>query len=173
MTLPDWQPADTLSQPPEAALYDWLCEPGSLTSRLQALGSFRVELLRESALPARADEAAALGVAPGSPLWTREVLLHSNGTPCIFARSVMRPEQLTNSPLRLAELGSRSLGERLFGSPDVQRGPIQISRWPDEWLPDPWRGSACWARRSLFSATHLQLLVCEVFLPGWSAGQTA
>lgn len=167
MTLPDWQPASSHPAPPDARLLDWLSEPGSLTRRLQSLGSFRVQVLNETCTPARADEAAALGIEPQSLVWAREVLLHSNDQPCIFARSVIAPEQRDSQALQLGQLGNRSLGDRLFNTPGMQRGVIEISRWPPEWLPDRWRYTACWARRSLFSSTDVRLLVCEVFLPEW------
>lgn len=150
---------------------DWLCDQGSLTLRLTEAGSkdFRVELLAQSSQPARADEAQALGVPAGEPMWVREVLLHTGGSPRVFARSVAPLAAVDASAIDLQSLGSNSLGLLLFSNPDVSRGPLQISRYPAAWLPSPWRGQAtdCWARRSRFSDGQLQLLVCEVFLPGW------
>ena len=62
---------------------------------------------------------------------------------------------------------SSSLGELLFGTPNISRGTLEISLYPAAWLPTNLRQESCWARRSLFSDGKLHLLVCEVFLPGW------
>ncbi len=140
-----------------------------MTRRLTAAGNqdFRVELLNQGEQPARCDEAQALGVAAGTPVWTREVLLHTAGAPRVFARSVAPLEVLEDSGVDLANLGTRSLGELLFTDARIARGPIEASLYPSEWLPSPWRAEGLWARRSCFGAGHLQLLVCEVFLDGW------
>ena len=88
--LPDWYPAKRHPAPPDAPLFDWLCHEGSLTLRLTEAGDqdFRVELLKQAPEPAHDDEAAALGLSPGTLVWTREVLLHTAGAPRVYARSV-------------------------------------------------------------------------------------
>ena len=86
--LPDWYPADQHPAPPPEPLFDWLCHEGSLTQRLTEAGDrdFRVELLQQAPQPAREDEAQALGLATGAPVWTREVVLHTAGAPRVYAR---------------------------------------------------------------------------------------
>ena len=169
MRIPDWHPATSHPEPPPAVLLDWLCDQGSLTRRLTACGhdDFRVEVLNEQQQPARADEAAALGLSSGPPLWIREVLLHTAGAPRVFARTVADLQAFNAMGVHLENLGSRSLGELLFSDPRIQREPIEISRYPAAWLPAAHRAQQCWARRSRFRSERLQLLVCEVFLPGW------
>ena len=169
MRIPDWHPATSHPEPPPAVLLDWLCDQGSLTRRLTACGhdDFRVEVLNEQQQPARADEAAALGLSSGQPLWIREVLLHTAGAPRVFARTGADLQAFNAMGVHLENLGSRSLGELLFSDPRIQREPIEISRYPAAWLPAAHRAQQCWARRSRFRSERLQLLVCEVFLPGW------
>ncbi len=169
MCIPDWHLATSHPDQPAAVMLDWLCDQGSLTRRLMASGSddFRVEVLNEQQQPARADEAAALGLSSGQPLWVREVLLHTAGAPRVFARTVADLQAFNSLGVHLENLGSRSLGELLFSDPRIQREPIEISRYPAAWLPAAHRAEHCWARRSCFSSDRLQLLVCEVFLPGW------
>ena len=121
---------------------------------------------------AQADEAQALGLTAGAPVWTREVLLHTAGAPRVYARSVAPPSALGNAEVALDNLGTTSLGHLLFRNPQIQRGPIEISRYPAAWLPAAWRAEGLWARRSHFSDGALQLLVCEVFLQGWPAAGT-
>jgi len=169
MCIPDWQPASLHPQRPGGALLDWLVDEGSLTRRLIAAGrdDFRVEVLTQQQQPARADEAAALGLSAGHPLWIREVLLHTAGAPRVFARTVADLQAFRAAGVHLEDLGSRSLGELLFSDPRIRREPIEISPYPADWLPPSLRAEHCWARRSRFSSERLQLLVCEVFLPGW------
>lgn len=169
VSIPDWHPATTHPEPPTGALCDWLNGAGSLTQRLIAAGNddFRVEVLQQQQQPARADEATALGLPAGHQVWTREVLLHTAGAPRVFARTVADLQAFNAAGVHLENLGSRSLGELLFSDPRIRRAPIEISRYPVSWLPAQHHYSGCWARRSLFASERLQLLVCEVFLPGW------
>lgn len=169
MRFPDWLPASARSPKPSGYLLDWLADEGSLTQRLKASGQndFRVEVLNEAQQAARADEAAALGLRSGHPVWIREVLLHTAGAPRVFARTVADLQAFNAVGVHLENLGSRSLGELLFSDPRIRRGPIEISPYPADWLPASVRAEHCWARRSRFTSERLQLLVCEVFLPGW------
>ncbi|MFA5677090.1 MAG: chorismate lyase [Pseudomonas sp.] len=169
MSIPDWRPANAHPQNPPSDLLDWLRDEGSLTRRLIASGQddFRVEVLVEQQQPARADEAAALGLTAGQPVWIREVLLHTAGAPRVFARTAADLQAFNAAGVHLENLGSRSLGELLFSDPRIRREPIEISPYPAAWLPGPLQAEHCWARRSRFSSERLQLLVCEVFLPGW------
>lgn len=169
VTLPDWYAALLHPAPPSDPLFDWLNDQGSLTARLEAAGNddFAVEVLHQGREQARVDEASALGLHPDEPVWAREVLLHTAGAPRVFARSVAPLAALGRSTLELQQLGNRSLGELLFGKPEISRGSIDISPYPARWLPEAYRCEGCWARRSLFHDGELRLLVCEVFLPGW------
>ena len=84
----DWRPA-----PPRRALscamQRWLTDPGSLTARLQACGQFSVRLLSQSLDRPTADEAPVLGLTAGKLAYVREVALHCNGTPLVFAHTVL------------------------------------------------------------------------------------
>lgn len=173
VTLPDWYAVSLHPAPPAAPLLDWLSDEGSLTARLDAAGNrdFAVEVLHQGREPARPDEAQALGLQGEELVWVREVLLHTAGEARVFARSVAPLATLGRTTLALQELGTRSLGELLFGQPEINRGSIEISPYPTSWLPPQVapeaRDTRCWARRSLFCDGEFRLLVCEVFLPGW------
>ncbi|WP_339843930.1 chorismate lyase [uncultured Halopseudomonas sp.] len=173
MTLPDWYAVSLHPAPPPAPLFDWLSDQGSLTARLEAAGNhdFRVEVLHQGSEHARADEGQALGMRDEEQVWVREVLLHTAGAARVFARSIAPLATLQRSDLELRELGTRSLGELLFGKPEISRSTIEISPYPTAWLPPQLQQKPhshnCWARRSLFCDSELRLLVCEVFLPGW------
>lgn len=170
--VPAWLPAAQLQPAPSPRELDWLDEQGSLTRRLTALsgGRFAVEVLAEGWQALRADECAALGVAPGSEGWVREVYLRGAGQPWVFARSVAARSALEEDGLDLESLGSRSLGELLFCDRGFTRQAIEVCRYPSAWLPPDAACDRLWARRSRFDRGALSVLVAETFLPAlWHA----
>ncbi|KAG0929477.1 hypothetical protein G6F31_017341 [Rhizopus arrhizus] len=61
------------------AVRHWLFRPGALTAGLRQVGQVRLRVLAEYADGAPLDEARAMGIAPGTPVWIREVLMSVNG----------------------------------------------------------------------------------------------
>src|ERR1035437_6931413 len=153
----------------------WLRDRGSLTSRLQAKGSFAVRPLRQGlALPTR-DEAMALGIRRGRVAWVREVALLCDDKPLVFADTVLpyRPR----GPLTawLARLGNRSLGALLFADARFARGGIHSKRLDhrhelfhpaiDALQLAETAPKTLWARRSRFTYGAQSVLVTEIFSP--------
>lgn len=150
------------------------CSTKALTRRLTRLSHdhFSVTPLFEGWQGLRADECAALGLAPGAQGWVREVYLRGHGQPWVFARSVASRAALERGGLDLETLGSRSLGELLFCDQAFVRHPIEVCRYPQAWLPAEAAHSRLWGRRSRFERDGLDLLVAEVFLPTlWHAAK--
>lgn len=155
---------------------DWLLDEGSLTQRLtqQSHNRFKVELLHQGWEALRADECQSLAVQPQAEGWIREVFLCGNHQPWVFARSVASRESLlAATQIDLAHLGNRPLGELLFQTQGFQRGPLELCRYPELWLPESVRVSGLWARRSCFTQGALQILVAEIFLPDFWQQLTA
>lgn len=151
----------------------WLTDRGSLTRRLQSLyPRFGVARLEQRMTAPHLDEVAPLGLYPGHLALVREVLLKNDGTPLVFAHSVIPPTGLKGPWAGLAGLGNRPLGAALFSNPRVARHALEYKR-VDRRHPlyrhavphvdAPPR--ALWARRSLFSLENHPILVTEVFLP--------
>ncbi|KAF0862119.1 chorismate lyase [Pseudomonas sp. LD120] len=169
---PTWLAQSRLSPFPDAPVAHWLFDEGSLTRRLTRLShnAFSVTPLVEEWQTLRSDECAALELPEHSQGWVREVYLRGHGQAWVFARSVAARSALQEGGLNIDELGSRSLGELLFCDEAFSRRPIEVCRYPDEWLPTAVAGSGLWGRRSRFDRGPLSLLVAEVFLPGlWAA----
>lgn len=164
---PRWLTSTQLHPAPAPLERDWLFDQGSLTRRLTALSQqrFSVEPLCEGWQSLRLDETLALGVPAGSQGWVREVFLHGQGQPWVFARSVAARSALEGSGLALDALGSRSLGELLFSDRAFSRGELEVAHYPAAWLPEGVRHEQLWARRSCFRRGELAVLVAEVFLP--------
>ncbi|WP_303787112.1 chorismate lyase [Azovibrio restrictus] len=155
------------------AMQDWLTERGSLTARLRACcQTFELRCLTQRLEVLDADEAARLGVRPGSLAWVREVLLLTDGVPVIFAHTVMARRPRHPFDLRFGALGERSLGSLLFSDPGIARGPLEF-RCLDQRHPLHRRAEAIlgplparlWARRSHFGRQAKGVLVTELFLP--------
>ena len=156
------------------ALRDWLTSAGSLTARLIAHSqAFRVQRLHQRRAPCLADEAGALKLPRAVQVLEREVLLRCDGTPVVFAHTVV-PLSATASDWPLfGGLGERSLGSTLFYDPQVVRGELEFARiragHPLMARARAALGAAgdtvLYARRCLYRRHRGILLVTEVFLP--------
>jgi len=179
LRLAAWQPHARAVRAPQR-MHDWLVTPGSLTARLVASSDvFRVRRLHQCSAPCLVDEAAAIGLARPQRAWEREVLLECDGTPVVFAHTVVPMDcDATDWPL-FSALGERSLGTTLFYDPLVQRGQLEFARLSaghplvrraQAALGRPGQASNSntniyYARRCVYRRRQGLLLVTEVFLP--------
>lgn len=158
-----------------APYLSWLQERSSLTARLQGacgVGGFTVRCLRQCQEPVGGEEAAFLGLNPGTRVWVREVLLCCDSVPVVFAHTVMARRPRHPFDRRFGALGQHSLGSLLFSDPRIVRGRLQFRRL-DIRHPLYRRTAAAlaevpaglWARRSGFGCGAKTVLVNEVFLP--------
>jgi chorismate--pyruvate lyase len=157
----------------DAALRPWLHDHGSLTQRIrQRCRHFAVQPVRSGLARIAFDEAALLGIAPHRLAWSREVFLHADGQPVVFAHSTCAQVHLRGAWSSMSDLGNRSLGSLLFTHPLVIRQPLHYKALRSQ--HPLYRSAAAvltdapdrlWARRSLFYLHDAPLLVTEVFLP--------
>ncbi len=156
-----WRPAPAWRPAMSSDWWHWVASTDSLTQRLivAARGEFNVRLLVQRLDRPRRDEALALKIPFNQWIWRREVALCAGNQPWVVARSVAPLSSLQGQ--RLGQLGERSLGSWLFRQPDLERGPIEITRQPAPFHsaePGPW------GRRSLFRHGRFRILVQEFFL---------
>lgn len=155
-------------------LRGWLLEQESLTRRLQQAcnGNFQVHLRDQRWNSPMDDEACLLSLRPDEQALIRQVYLLCNERPWVYARTIIPAMTLKGSRQRLASLGSRPLGDILFGDRNTPRSVVEIAKIsPQEKLfslatqdtLDP--GEFIWGRRSVFTVEGNPLLVVEVFLP--------
>ena len=159
-----------------APMLAWLASPGSLTARLVAHSTaFRVQRLHQVRAVCLADEAAAIGLTAPVRVWEREVLLRCEGTPVVFAHTVVSPNSTAADWPLFSALGEKSLGSTLFYDPLVTRGQLEFARIRAG-HPLMQRARAAlggkdgadaiyYARRCLYRRRQGWLLVTEVFLP--------
>ena len=154
-------------------LADWLLDPNSLTERFKRHSQdFRIEVLGQR-VESCSELEANRDIKAGESVLVREVLLYCDGTPHVFARSLLPLSSLTGEQQHLANIGNQSLGQVLFKNPDLERRNIEISlfKGPSDLtkliqslnLPTQ---KLLWGRRSLFYLQQKPLMVAEVFLPG-------
>lgn len=153
-------------------LRDWLLDSSSLTQRLRAHcgGKFSVRVLDQGYRAPSAEERRTLGLRPGSWALIRQVYLSCDGTPWVFARTVVPVKSLKGRGRALARLGARPLGELLFADPHLSRGEPAVAAL-EGYMPlhatatggVPEAG-AIWGRRSCFVLERKRLLVSEFFL---------
>lgn len=169
-----WQAARALAS---ATLQEWLLDPGSLTAKFKNHHpQFDVVLLQQAQKPCAEEEARFLALPPNAPTIVREVLLFSNQSPVVYARSVLPLNALSENDRALAELGTNPLGEHLFTMGGVKPGAIQITQCVEgspistldsiiceASLTSPLQ-SPLWARRRQFQLESGAILVAEVFL---------
>lgn len=151
----------------------WLIGRGSLTRQLQLhCANFKVRPVKHSRARAQIDEASLLAVSVRSRILLREVQLHCDDAPVVFAQSIMPLRSLRGDWRGLVNLGSRSLGSELFADPRVVRTPLEyrklarhhvLYRRATEQLKSP--PPALWARRSVFRLHAAAIMVTEIFLP--------
>jgi chorismate--pyruvate lyase len=158
-----------------AATFGWLRDRGSLTARLIAAcgGDFRVRLCHQGWGKPLPSERRLLGMGRARHALVREVELHCNDRPWVFARTVIPAGSLRGAARGLALLGERPLGAVLFADPRTRRGRSQMARLvPHQPLFEAaaarleTRPAELWGRRTVFFFAGQPLLVNEIFLPG-------
>jgi chorismate--pyruvate lyase len=157
----------------EAGYAPWLRTDGSLTLRIQQrCENFSVCNVHNRLAAAVYDEAALLGLPAQKKIYTREVFLHADGKPVVFAHSVVAAQHLFGAWHALRNLGNRPLGALLFAHPLVRRSALHLHvlkpnhplyRRATVAFDTP--PQKLWARRSLFVLRNAPLLVTEIFLP--------
>ncbi|MBO1013622.1 chorismate lyase [Achromobacter sp. SD115] len=157
----------------------WLFRPGALTAGLRQVGQVRLRVLAEYADGAPPDEARAMGIAPGTPVWIREVLMSVNGVDSVPARSLTPLRASHGAWQGMRRLLTRPLADMLYHDSTVVRSPFACRRLA---APVPFHATALdvlpaaqrdpdagriWARRSVFWRQGQPLLVAECFLPAF------
>ncbi len=153
-------------------------DPESMTELLRELSdpNMQVEVLQHAYSLPRRDEAELLKVH-NEPGLVREVLLHCQNQPWIYARSFFPRSLVKAHGNHFARLGTRPLGELLFGNPEVVRSEFSVAKlrpghleYHDAVAYLPEKPRILWARRSTFHLPAGKLVLTEVFLPAMLAG---
>ena len=157
-----WRPLSQQRLTPDVKA--WLADAGSLTHRLQGIGQFAVQPLRQGFAVPRAEESWLLDLPARQRALIREVALLVDGETLVYARSVIPLASLTGANRVLGHMARRSLGAELFRRPKARRRAIWAAQIDAGVLPVGSEGMA-WGRQSLFRKRGKPLLVSEVFLP--------
>lgn len=140
--------------------FSWLTEEGSLTDRLKKeFHDVKVVVVYEGIFPS------------DSKYYSREVILESNNTPRIFARTLVKEIDLEGAWNSLKNLGDQSLAIILFNSPEIKKVSVV---YRELFLDDallkhvnlfaPIRKRSLWARKSSWEKEAAVLDLIEIFL---------
>jgi|LakMenEpi03Aug12_release.lakeMendotaPanAssembly.Ray.scaffolds.fasta_scaffold373724_2 chorismate--pyruvate lyase len=138
----------------------WLTEEGSLTERLKKeFDDVKVEVVYEGVY------------LLDKNFYVREVLLKSNNSPKIFARTLVKTEDLQTAWSSLKNLGNQSLATILFNSPDIKKTSVFYKEFFLDNLMfahinalSPIHKKSLWARRSSWEKQGAYLELVEIFL---------
>ncbi|QHJ12294.1 Chorismate pyruvate-lyase [Paraglaciecola mesophila] len=156
---------------PHPELESWLLNTGSLTQRLQShCQDFKVQVVSQKQGVASADEYKQLSAPLASRCaqqWQiREVILHGDNQPWVFARSII-PQALCEADF--LNLGDKPLGHLIFNDDRFKRQPFQLTNIQPNDAVIAKYGVAplgnIWGRRSVFRFQQHAMMVAEVFLP--------
>jgi chorismate--pyruvate lyase len=167
---------------------EWLTRPGALTQGLRQLGTLRLRVLSERVCRASDNEAARLGLHPGSALWQREVCMSVEGVDCVVAHSVASLTATQGHWQALRRLRNRPLADILYQDRTIVRSdfefttlalgmplyrlsqlsqPSQLSQMSQMSQAAQPLSQRVLARRSVFERAGQPLLVAEAFLPAF------
>ena len=162
-----WFSPEKITNLPKQPFQEWLLSTCSLTQKLKKqCQHFEVKILGEDTL-------APLEESFGNKsMWVREVLLILDGTPWVFARTLIPGELLEKKQQEFLGLGVRPLGELLYSADEFTPGKIEVAHFEacckiaklaESLQQDV--SSPLWGRRRYFQYETEQLVVSEVFLP--------
>ncbi|GLS89631.1 putative chorismate pyruvate-lyase [Psychromonas marina] len=149
----------------------WLCDHNSLTQKLELqFNHFFVEVKQQVYIKPNCTLSPMF--KNEDKILVREVFLHCENKPVVFAQTEIPFSTLTEQQAELAEIGKQSLGKILFQDPTMLRGQIEVTEFKQGSLfhqlatdfQQP-ANHSLWARRSLFYLNNKPLLVSELFLP--------
>lgn len=141
----------------------WLRETGSLTALLSNAGVLSIDVINDGWGQPTQRERKVLSLRAREAARVREVVLKVNGTPMIYARSIIPARALVGHWRHLSKLKNQSLGGFLFQDKQLVRGPIEIVSLPNNLFHEV--NESVWARRSIFKQYNRGVLVSEAFLP--------
>lgn len=119
-----------------------------------------------------------MGLATGTPVWVREVLMSVDGVDSVTARSLTPLPASHGVWQGMRRLRSRPLADMLYHDRSIQRSAFACARVDRGLalrkvvlgvLDASARTETLWARRSVFWRGGRPLLVAECFLPGFWA----
>lgn len=150
-----------------------LLNTGSLIKYLQHSSAHKISLSIESQSwrKPQTDESQLLAVRNNSYGLIREIFIHCNDQPWVYARTII-PTRTLLVAKRLAYWGKQPLGNYLFANKFIYRGNIEITKMKTANIPyqaiynlDIDENNLLWGRRSIFNIRHKPLLLIEFLLP--------
>ena len=132
--ISNWTDIENIDQKVSAEVRSWLLEKGPITQRIKLTEEFKLQIIcdEEKEVP---DSELKFLKFKSKKNRLREVLLHGNNTPRVYARSVIPNETIENGFRKLGELGNKPLGDILFNKNIFKKEHTQYASFKINKIP--------------------------------------
>ena len=137
-------------------ILSWMKESDSITSRIKSFSDFRLELLNDGPGEINIVEDDLI-ISNYEKNNIREVILHSNNKPFIYAKSIIPMETITFGLEILGNLRENPLGDILFSHPNIKKRYMLFAKFKSE-------HGLFWGRKGIYTVNDYPFSVCEIFL---------
>tara|TARA_B100002019_G_scaffold137582_1_gene118569 strand:- start:11 stop:493 length:483 start_codon:yes stop_codon:yes gene_type:complete len=154
--ISNWTDIENIDQKVSAEVRSWLLEKGPITQRIKLTEEFKLQIIcdEEKEVP---DSELKFLKFESKKNRLREVLLHGNNTPRVYARSVIPNETIENGFRKLGELGNKPLGDILFNKNIFKKEHTQYASFKIN-------KNTFWGRKARYTVKNYPFSVMEVFL---------
>lgn len=134
----------------------WLLESGPITKRIGLQRKFKLELLSDSIADVENQDQEFLG-SKSKEFKVREVILHGDDTPIVFARTIIPVLTIEDGLEELGRLGSKPLGDILFERKIFQKKDSVYASFE-------YKQNSFWGRKIKYLVNEQPFSVMEIFL---------
>ncbi len=154
--ISNWTNIENIDQKVSIEIRSWLLEKGPITHRIKLTEEFKLQIICDEEKEVPESELKFLKF-DSKRNRLREVLLHGNNTPRVFARSVIPNETIEYGFKKLGELGSKPLGDILFNKDIFKKELMQYASFKIN-------QNIFWGRKARYTVKSYPFSVMEVFL---------
>lgn len=155
--ISSWKTFDSIHKDVEDEyVKSWLLEKGPITNRISINKSFNLELLSDDISNVLEQDQLFLG-SISKEFKVREVILHGDGIPMVFARTIIPLLTIHDGLAELGELGQRPLGDILFEKKIFKKKDSVYSSFK-------FKENIFWGRKIKYLVNKQPFSVMEVFL---------
>ena len=154
--ISNWTNIENIDRKVSTEVRSWLLEKGPITQRIKLTEEFKLQIICDEETEVPDSELKFLKFKSKNNR-LREVLLHGNNTPRVYARSVIPNETIENGFRKLGELGDKPLGDILFNKEIFKKELMQYASFKIN-------QNIFWGRKARYSVKNYPFSVMEVFL---------
>ena len=154
--ISNWTNIENIDNKVSSEVRSWLLEKGPITQRIKLTEEFKLQIICDEEKEVPDSELIFLKLKSKKNR-LREVLLHGNNTPRVYARSIIPNETIENGFRKLGELGNKPLGDILFNKDIFKKELMQYASFKIN-------QNIFWGRKARYTVKNYPFSVMEVFL---------